>query len=91
MKDFMTRDFPLAAFLRAKGYRLLATSRQRNSLVFHFPAEATADALQYFNDSAIACRTFYAAIKELKALIHGARDLADNMKDCNDAFPKISP
>jgi hypothetical protein len=87
MKDFQTRDFPIAAFLKARGHRLLATSRQRNSLVFHFPASAKADALLYFNDSAIPCRSFYTAIKELKSLIHGSRDLADNMKDYDSASP----
>ena len=81
MQNFETRDFPVAAFLRTRGYRLLGTSRQRNSLVFHFPASARADASLFLNDFAIPCRTFYAAIKELKALIHGSRDLANTMKD----------
>jgi hypothetical protein len=78
MKDFRTREFPQAAYLKAKGYKLVATSRQRNSLVFHFPESAQKHALDYFNDVAIPCRTFYSAVKELKALIHG---LANTMED----------
>jgi hypothetical protein len=89
MQDFKTRDFQVAAFLIAKGYRLLATSRQRNSLVFHFPASAKTDALLYFNDFAIPCRSFYAAIKELKSLIHGSRELANTMED--DNYEEFTP
>ena len=91
MKDFQTRDFAVAAFLKAKGYRLLNTSRQRNSLVFHFPFSAKADAFLYFKDFAIPCRSFYAAIKELKSLIHGSRDLADNMEHSSNVNPTTSP
>jgi hypothetical protein len=81
MGHYKTREFPQAAYLRAKGYKLLATSRQRNSLIFHFPDSAQEHALDYFNDVAIPCRTFYSAVKELKALIHG---MANIMKDSDN-------
>jgi len=88
MQDFFrTREFPVAAFLKAQGYPILATISQGNSLIFCFPASAKAAASLYFEDFAIPCRTFYAAIKELKSLIHGSKDLADTMKESTDGHP----
>jgi hypothetical protein len=84
MNDFRTRDFPIAAFLLARGHRIVATTRSGNSIWFHFAPAASYEAPQYLADVEVPCRTFYAAIKELKSLIHGSRDLANSIKETNE-------
>ncbi len=70
---FETSDLGQAAFLVALGTPLLATEpgdgRRR---IFVFPPTARAAASRYFQNASVPARTFFSAIRDLKAMVqHG--------------------
>lgn len=73
-KEFLTVDFYLAAFLRAKGEKTLGTKRiNPQKLVFIF--KETENQQQLLNDflfgrANIEPQSFIAAIKELKQVLY---------------------
>jgi len=90
MQDFQTRDFPLAAFLMTLGFPLLGTESRGNSLLFCFPPTAADAAPRYLQGEKVPARAFYAAVRDLKSLIHSRCSSADRMKIKNEDHRKPS-
>jgi hypothetical protein len=66
--EYPTRDLQLAAFLRAKGHRLLRIDRERHPrlLVFEQTPQLDADARAYFTDQPIGAQTLFDHYRALK-------------------------
>ena len=79
MRDFQTRDFPLAAFLMTLGFPLLGTESRGTSLLFCFPPTAADAAPRYLQGEKVPARAFYASIRDLKSLIHSRPQSAAKM------------
>jgi hypothetical protein len=77
---FRTRDLPMAAFLVTIGHPLIACEPSGAVLIFEFPAEAANDAPAYLQGGRVPAREFYAALRDLKSLIHGTSRQFANMK-----------
>jgi hypothetical protein len=69
--EYPTRDLQLAAFLRAKGHRLLRIERERHPrlLVFEQTPQLDADARAYFADQAVGAQTLFDHYRALKRQI----------------------
>ncbi len=84
MRDFQTRDFSLAAFLITLGFPLKETRSRGTSLLFCFPSTAADAAPRYLQGEKVQARAFYAAIKDLKSLIHNRREASINDQETNE-------
>ena len=84
MHDFQTRDFPLAAFLMTVGFPLLETKPKGTSLLFCFPSTAADAAPRYLQGEKVPARAFYAAVRDLKSVIHNRREARMNMQEKNE-------
>jgi hypothetical protein len=69
--EYPTRDLQLAAFLRAKGHRLLRIERERHPrlLVFEHTPQLDADARAYFVDQPVGAQTLFDNYRALKRQI----------------------
>ncbi len=71
-KVFETTDLAISAYLLSRGYQLLSTSRHNGRVTFHFPDSARQVTEDYFKGAMTAARSFYHALRDLRALIHTA-------------------
>ncbi len=70
--EFQTSDLGLAAFLLARDFVLLGISDTGNRRrVFRFPAAAHAVAQGYYQNVQVPARTFFNAVRDLKAQVRG--------------------
>jgi len=68
--QFSTTDLGVSAFLMSRGYSMLSRSRENGRLTFHFPEDANQVAEEYFKGASSPARSFYHALRDLRALIH---------------------
>jgi hypothetical protein len=67
---FRTKDFHLAAFLKARGLQLMDTTRAGKIVTFQFEGpEISVLVRDYFNDGPIPVLTFCSAVKTLQTII----------------------
>lgn len=71
-KEYATSDFYLAAFLKAKGLKLVNTERDGRRTTFIFEDKDSRQALlrEFYNDGVIEVNAFKNAIQDLKAVIY---------------------
>lgn len=72
-REFPTRDFYLACFLRCAGYDLIDLRPEGRRKVFVFRDQPTRrdDVMAFYGDAAVvAPLAFSSTVKELKALLH---------------------
>jgi hypothetical protein len=68
--NFQTTDLSLAAFLLARGHRVIQLGGAAGGRrIFSFPTEASAEALEFFQHASVPARAFANALRDLKALI----------------------
>lgn len=76
--EYRTSDFYMAAFIKAKGIRLIDLERQpdgRCHFIFDLPLDLTEKSISldyYGADATVHPREFASAIKALKSLLHTA-------------------
>ena len=73
MENFTTSDLSLAAFLMTLDFPLLKTEGNGRRVAFHFPSTAAEAAPGYLQGEKVSARTFSAAMRDLKSLIHSRR------------------
>ena len=71
METYRTSDFYLAAFLKAKGLRLLDKQRMEGKVIFIFNDRPDRKALiqEFFNDGVVGVAAFKNAIQDLKTIV----------------------
>jgi hypothetical protein len=70
LTEYGTSDLGLASYLVVKGHPLTGLGGlPGGKRTFFFPGEAETDALTFFQDAAVPARKFFAAVKDLKALV----------------------
>ncbi len=71
-KRFETTDLALSAFLLSRGHTLLSTSQHNHRVTFYFPPSVGQEAQDYFKGATTVARSFYHALRDLRALIRGS-------------------
>ena len=66
---YQTTELELAAFLKARGHRLLDAEPQGRLVCFGFDDSASADVQQYFSGAEVSARELFEAHRHLRALI----------------------
>lgn len=69
---FATTDLAVSAYLLSRGHKLLSTSRHNGRMTFHFPESVREEAEDYFQGAVTPARSFYHALRDLRALIYTA-------------------
>ena len=71
MNDFSTSDLYLAAFLKAKGLKLIDKKTEGKKVFFIFEDRKDREDLvrQFFNDGLVNITAFKSAIQDLKTMI----------------------
>ena len=69
---YVTTDFYLSAFLKAKGVRLLGTERDGRRSIFTFEDRGNIKqlVLEFYNDGKVEVNAFKNAIQDLKAVVY---------------------
>lgn len=69
-------DFYLAAFLKARGLKLLETIREgrRVTFIFEDRADRTTLTKDFYNDGSVQVNPFIHAIQDLKSIIYNVPD-----------------
>lgn len=70
MTPVRTTDLGLASFLYALGHKIEISQVTPTQREFTFPPEAAADEQAYFQGGAINARLYYAALRDVKVLLH---------------------
>jgi len=79
MENFTTSDLSLAAFLMTLDFPLLKTEGNGRRVAFHFPSTAIEAAPGYLQGEKVSARTFSAALRDLKSLIHSQQRSGNSM------------
>ncbi len=66
---YQTTELELAAFLKARGHRLLDARPQGRLVLFSFDDSASADVQAYFSSAEVSARELFEAHRHLRALI----------------------
>jgi hypothetical protein len=71
-EQYATSDFYLASFLKARGMRLMDTSREGRRVTFVFEDRDDRRGLvtSFYNDGEVRVNAFTHAIQDLKAVVH---------------------
>jgi predicted O-methyltransferase YrrM len=85
--SYQTTELELAAFLKARGHRLLEASPQGRLVSFAFVEEAAGDAQQYFAGAEISARELFEAHRHLRALIQQLKQHINNQNGKNNNEP----
>ena len=75
--EFLTRDFYLAAFLRAKDIRLIKATKKNKITSFHFSNTDNLDELirNFYNDSEmVSANKFINSIRNLRAYSYNIKN-----------------
>jgi hypothetical protein len=66
-----TESLDCAAYLRARGHKLLSADKGQGALtVFTFPAEAAQDLADFYGDALISARVMGQSLRAMKRLLH---------------------
>jgi hypothetical protein len=71
---YRTTELELAAFLKARGHRLLSAKQTGKMVTFEFTPDATDDADNYFSGAKSSARELFEAHRSLRALIQQVRE-----------------
>jgi len=69
-KAYRTTDLHVAAFLIARGHRLVGIERSGRLQEFCFDADAAGDVRHYFENAAIGSRDYGRALRNVKRALH---------------------
>jgi hypothetical protein len=71
-KIYRTSDLHLAAFLKAKGMRILDTTKSGGKSTFVFSDEGNSKELiqEFFNDGLVSVTAFKNALQDLKTMVY---------------------
>lgn len=72
--DYQTSELEIAAFLKARGHRLLSAKLEGKVVSFDFDGHAASDVEAYFNGVEIPARELFEAHRSLRALIQQVRE-----------------
>jgi predicted O-methyltransferase YrrM len=75
-QPYRTSELELAAFLKARGHRLLSAKQNGKMVTFEFTPEAADDADNYFSGAESSARELFEAHRSLRALIQQVREHA---------------
>ncbi len=82
--DYQTSELELAAFLKARGHRLMDARPQGRLVQFAFPEAAAMDADRYFSGAEIAASELFEAHRHLRALIQQLKQHTNNRSGIYD-------
>jgi hypothetical protein len=71
---YHTTELELAAFLKARGHRLLSAKKSGRMVTFEFTSEAAEDVDNYFGGAESSARELFEAHRSLRALIQQVRE-----------------
>jgi hypothetical protein len=71
---YKTTELELAAFLKARGYRLASANLDGKFVSFEFESAAAGDARNYFTGAETSARELFEAHRSLRALIQQVRE-----------------
>jgi len=74
MTPYRTTELELAAFLKARGHRLLSANQNGKMVAFEFTPDAADDADNYFSGAESSARELFEAHRSLRALIQQVRE-----------------
>jgi hypothetical protein len=86
---YQTTELELAAFLKAKGHRLLGAEPDGRLVKFSFDGTASTDADAYFLGSSISARELFEAHRHLRALIQQVKQHHTNRTETNNHHDPI--
>jgi hypothetical protein len=72
---YQTNELEVAAFLKARGHKLLEAKPQGRLVTFGFEAGAAAEVEAYFAGAEIAAQRLFEAHRSLRALIQQVKEL----------------
>jgi len=81
--DYRTNELELAAFLKARGHKLIGTQPDGRLIRFAFPESASADADGYFAGMEVSARDLFEAHRHLRALIQQIKQHLNNQNGKN--------
>ena len=71
---YKTTELELAAFLKARGHRLVSAKLEGKVVAFDFSGDAAPDVESYFSGAEVAARELFEAHRSLRALIQQVRE-----------------
>lgn len=71
---YKTAELEVAAFLRARGHRLVSARLDGKVVAFEFNGDAASDVESYFAGAEVAARDLFEAHRSLRALIQQVRE-----------------
>jgi hypothetical protein len=71
---YRTTELELAAFLKARGHRLLSAKQSGKMVTFEFTSDAADDVDNYFSGAESSARELFEAHRSLRALIQQVRE-----------------
>jgi predicted O-methyltransferase YrrM len=74
LTPYRTTELELAAFLKARGHRLLSAKQNGKMVTFEFIPDAAKDADNYFSGAESSARELFEAHRSLRALIQQVRE-----------------
>jgi len=82
--DYRTNELELAAFLKARGHKLIGTQPDGRLILFSFPESASADADGYFAGTEVSATELFEAHRHLRALIQQVKQHSQYRSGTND-------
>jgi hypothetical protein len=73
-KPYKTTELEVAAFLKARGHKLLNLEPQGRIVGFAFDNDAEPDVPEYFSGAAVPARELFEAHRSLRALIQQVKE-----------------
>lgn len=73
LNSYETKDFYIASYLKAKGFKIVATDKKGAQVYFSFEnSQAAHEAVKnlFRNNESIGALEFISAIKNIKSIIH---------------------
>ena len=83
MQGYRTLELEVAAFLKARGHRLLSANLDGKVVAFRFGSDAAPDVQSYFEGAEVPARELFEAHRSLRALIQQVRE-HDSQKNGSD-------
>jgi len=82
--DYRTNELELAAFLKARGHKLMGTQPDGRLVLFAFPESAASDADRYFAGTEVPAMELFEAHRHLRALIQQVKQHSQYRNGTND-------
>jgi len=73
---YKTSELEIAAFLKARGHRLISSRQDGRVVAFEFNGDAASDVGLYFEGVEVSARDLFEAHRSLRALIQQVREYA---------------